>query len=248
MTRGTKLPYLFHCVDEADEGVDVVLKFGFELYRREFSLVAEAVAAQLAPDLGLAAAEGFIVDLPDAVAALVDPVRYPNHARAARASVGWNFGSRFAGPGGDAIPPPLEELQLLREPMTDVLAFDFLIQNLDRRENNPNHLRYGDRIVLIDHEDAFGQIAGADEPVLGPDLFLTAPFHQHVFYRALNLTSDFDRLFDRFGALDINRLRDYRENLPNEWLDTRSERIFSYLAWAHAHPDEIKEVLSYILP
>lgn len=72
-----------------------------------------------------------------------------------RASVGLNFGTRFLTPGyvtwrkNDSVP------LTLRQTAVEIMAFDAVIDNADRRQEKPNLLWKDDEMFVFDHEFAF---------------------------------------------------------------------------------------------
>ncbi|NOT54381.1 MAG: hypothetical protein HOP18_07230 [Deltaproteobacteria bacterium] len=72
-----------------------------------------------------------------------------------RASVGLNFGTGFLTPGyvtwrkNDSVPLSL------RQTAVEIMAFDVVIDNSDRRQEKPNLLWKDDEMVVFDHELAF---------------------------------------------------------------------------------------------
>jgi hypothetical protein len=86
---------------------------------------------------------------------LADLVHDEQVASRIRASVGLNFGTKLLSPGYvvwtpyQSIPRGIEQMAL------EIVAFDALIDNGDRRMNNPNLLAKQNEIFIIDHETAF---------------------------------------------------------------------------------------------
>jgi len=91
---------------------------------------------------------------------------------------------------------------------TEVFSFDSLVQNPDRRFNNPNLLTRGNEIFVLDHELAFSfllDILASVEPWrLEGQRYLS----DHVFYRAL-----------KSKVIDITGFTDTLAALPGPALD-----------------------------
>lgn len=242
MEVGSKDPALFLCEDE-NGTEDVVVKFREILMSQQFSCVGEVVAALLAEDLQLHAAEPVVVSLCSGLAATTALKSYA--ARIER-SEGCNFGSVFVGPGTEAILPSEWDSSDLKRYWADVFCFDYLIQNYDRVSNNPNYLKIGNKVILIDHEQAFRNIESGDSSFSVESLKLDAVFF-HVAFPILDLASDFRPFFSRLSALPEARIADYFASLPLSWQDTRSMLLEQYLRWAREHANELCERLTSIL-
>jgi hypothetical protein len=113
----------------------------------------EGLASMLAQQLGLLTPEPAAVQITAELAGAIQ-LTDSESARLLTESEGLNFGSKYkAGvPTWGADEPIPSEL---REPALEVFAFDCLIENPDRRRENPNVLVGSSEIYLIDHEMAF---------------------------------------------------------------------------------------------
>jgi hypothetical protein len=67
----------------------------------------------------------------------------------------------------------------------DIFAFDALVQNPDRRFNNPNLLVNGDSILIFDHEIAFSFLLDIFPSPSPWRLESQQYLADHVFYRQL---------------------------------------------------------------
>ncbi len=242
MEVGSKHPALFLCHgDNGDE--EVVVKFRETLLSQQFSCVGEVIAALLAKDLGLQAAEPVLVSLCSDLAATTSSSAYA--ARIER-SEGWNYGSVFVGPGMDACLPTERDSAALKRYWADVFCFDYLIQNYDRVSNNPNYLKIGENVILIDHEQAFRELHSAGSDFSVDSMNLDQVF-THVAFPVMDLATDFRPFFSRLSALPEARIVDYFAPLPESWSDTRSTSLEQYLRWARNHANELCDRLSSIL-
>ena len=153
LPSGSTHPCVFVCEDEeGNEAVEYVVKFRSEVRGGATGLLFEFIAAQLADSLDVPMPAPALIEL-DAQLADATPER--SVAERIRASIGLNFGTRFLTPGyvtwrvNDEIP------LTLRQTATDILAFDAVIDNADRRRDKPNLLWKGDELFVFDHEVAF---------------------------------------------------------------------------------------------
>lgn len=164
LTESSKWPILCTCSD-GSQPLDVIVKLRGKLLRDVFGLAIEHVAALLARDLGLQTAEIVIVDVTHDLADDVEAAGDRDRARLIRPSVGMNIGSVFLGPGWHSLPFNDQAMAKRRVELAQIVAFDFLIQNFDRQASNPNYLRKGQQLILIDHEEAFGHLDCRQPPV-----------------------------------------------------------------------------------
>jgi hypothetical protein len=248
MKKGSKWPALCTCVEE-NQYMDVIVKFRGALPRDRFAFVTEHVASLFAKDLGLESSDIVAVEVLDDLADVTNAAGYTDFARLIERSVGFNVGSIHLGPGFHTALPSEKEAANLRSTFTSIPAFDFLIQNLDRQPGNPNFLRKGKRLVLIDHEQAFGHLEEAKGKSFVLRELRLEPFFNHAFFPILDLASDFGPFFDRLANLPDTRINGYLEDLPSEWSDERVARLTDYLRWARGRAAEIHDHLrSHIVP
>lgn len=229
--------------DGSDQEIEVVVKFFERCDRGPSALVAEAVAALLALDLGLNAAPPFQVVIPPDLAA---------SAQLLPGSSGTNlgspaFGSKFFS-HGFAIVSPSRPIMDLSSSAAEIFAFDMLIQNSDRRIDNPNCLCDGRRYAIIDHELAFltDGIIGWRPPwqLGGVDKLNVA--QRHLFFQALSgRQHDLGRLRTAWDGIAAERIREYFSVLPPEWAprDQAAVRILDYLLLLATNvPEALSEV------
>jgi hypothetical protein len=114
----------------------------------------------------------------------------------------------------------------MRQAAAEIYAFDLLIQNPDRRSDNPNLQFKGGEFAIFDHELALvteGNLFWRPPWEAGALDALGAPA-QHVLYPALRGSQlDLARLIGAWEAIDNARLAGYRAALPPEW--TASARV-----------------------
>lgn len=191
--------------------------------RREIGIhgmVAELLGVLLANDVGIPVNQAFLVEWDDAfIRSLDDPgVRELLLASCPVAFASKDAGSqwRIWGPG-DLVTQARQSIAL------QILAFDVMIENPDRRRSNPNLLICGDDVRPIDHELAFR----FNLPLLGqkPHPWQTGNCHRHVQVgtghvfgaplvgRALDF-APLERAWSGLSALTFMR---YPMCLPAEW-------------------------------
>lgn len=224
-------PSLVFCEDEEGEETEFFLKLVNSGERRAIGLACEIMAAQFATDLGLPIPEACLLEV---TPEFVSTLQLPKVAESFKRSIGRNFGSTKAPAGFSVVlpqrTPPVEQ----RQTAAEIFAFDAMIQNADRRTNNPNCLTNGGKYTIIDHELAFdfvgGAVIGWKPPWGGGNLrFL----HNHIFFQALQRAPmNFDRLAGAFEALPEERIKSYTSSIPLEW---------------EGGQDAAQEVLSYLL-
>jgi hypothetical protein len=186
-------------------------------------LVAEAVAAQLATDLSLPIPQCCLLEVTKQFAETVtDETVRPLFLK----SIGWNFGSKKLPPQFSTIPTDRILPINSRQTAAEILAFDAMIQNPDRRRQNPNCLIRGNELMIYDHELGFsiGQsVIGWRPPWEDKSLgFLK----DHVFFNQLSGTAlDFNRLLGAWEGIDSTKIINYFVALPDEWHPTSNQAV-----------------------
>lgn len=216
------------------EEIEVVIKIRAACPMGAKAMVAEAFSAMLASDLGLPIPEPFIVEMTgDYAEAIPDP-----EARdLARRSLGMNFALKKLPPGFSIWTPQRTVPRHLMQTAAEIIAFDLLIGNDDRRLAKPNCLFDGKELAIIDHEMAFPHLTAHllfwQEPweagVFEPRRQVPA---MHLFQRSLaGKEIDFNRLQGAWEGINDERLETYFTALPKEWAGLDASRgIVSYLA------------------
>jgi hypothetical protein len=215
----------------------------------EKAQIAELMAAQLADDLGLDVPRAAIVEVPSGFEAIVTDAEA---AAAVKESPGLNFGSLHLGTGFTVWPPDRSPHGGQHDQAASIFAFDLLLQNPDRRTDNPNLWARSDRLGVYDHEQAFSFlvlpiIGGAPRPWIAADQ--TAGFRfleKHVFYSSLRGSSfDLEPFEERLGSLTDAQIKGYAAAVPAVWREGNDfcEKISEYLREAR---DERSKLLNYI--
>jgi hypothetical protein len=254
---GKTWPCLLSCApndaDGDEQEQEVVAKFSHGCERQVGGLVAEAIAAMLAADLNLTVPKPLLVQFD---AEFVELIRLgdPDLAQRAAHSVPIAFGSSKLPPGFVALPRDKSVPYDLRAQAAEILAFDALIQNPDRRPVNPNCLLDGRSFAIFDHEFAFVThgIIGWRPPWLPNALDgMMKGAGGHVFFAGVRGTApDLDRLRGAWRAISDGRLREYRQALPPAWHDDGgvADDALAYVAQVRDNIDsavvEVLRVLS----
>ncbi|MCA3069436.1 MAG: hypothetical protein ING90_08630 [Rhodocyclaceae bacterium] len=218
ITKGRTRPFLLECENRVGRSVAVVAKFTSAQLAVE-GLVREAFGAMLAADLGLPVPECFCVTLsPEFVAAV--STMYSADGAALAAAVPIGFGSTMLPNGFAAWMPERRVPMSMQQAAAEIYAFDLLIQNPDRRPENPNLQVKGERFAIFDHELAFvteGVLFWAPPWTPGA-LNATGSVGTHLLFPSLRGTRpDLTRLATAWEAIDDERLTAYRASLPPQW-------------------------------
>jgi hypothetical protein len=123
MTTGKSWPCLLSCLRSSGEEVEVVAKFSSACDRGVGGLVAEALAAMLAADLGLPVPEPLLVEFDTEFVALIRARDLELAERIGR-SVPVAFGSRKLPPGFTVLPKDKAIPQHLRAQAAEIFAFN----------------------------------------------------------------------------------------------------------------------------
>lgn len=217
MGSGKTKPVLLACVAPDGNEVEVVAKVSAGCERGVGGLVAEAIAAMLAADLDLPAPEPFLVQLEREFIEIWSDAEV---RRLAEKSVTVGFGSKKLPNGFTTWPMDKTIPPHLRGTAAEILAFDALIFNDDRRPNNPNCLCDGANFAILDHELTFltEGIIGRRFPWEPGSLEHFKRPRSHLFSddlrgRAINL----DRLAGAWEGITDTRLAEFGAALPPEW-------------------------------
>ena len=218
---GKTCPCLLGCESENGDIIELVAKFSSKCERGVGALVAEAIGAMVAADLELPVPEPFLVELePEFIAAVQTENSSAAELMADSSKIA--FGSKKLPSGFTTLPQNQAISPKLQAQAAEILTFDLLIQNSDRRPDNPNCLSNGSNYAIFDHEFAFftegviGWLPPWEDGGLdnGPD--------HHVFYSGLRRSDplpNLDRIKDAWTTISSERLDEYRAVLPVEWVE-----------------------------
>ncbi len=243
MKSGSKDPILVRC-NSPMGSVDVVAKLRGALPRDTFGLAIEYVAASFGKDLGLNCSEIVAVEFDEALIYAAEATGDTKIARLIERSLGMNVGSVFLGPGFGVTTCAALEKGYFREQLSGIFAFDFLIQNFDRVPSNPNLLRKGKRLVLIDHEQAFGNLDVEGDVHFALDMLNIEPFFRHLAFMCVtDLAPTFAGLFETLATLPKSKIHAYVGDIPSAWIGSRVDKLREYLMWLRENSLQIKDLL-----
>jgi hypothetical protein len=195
-----------------------VAKLSGKSERGVTGLAMEALVACLAADLGLPVPQPFIIELDPG---WIEAVSIANLAWAAsaRSSAPAAFGSRRLHEGFTTWVAGSFLSQGTAARAATILLFDAIAKNADRRPENPNCLRFGDQLRIIDHELCFPQflIGVGDAWVVGGLQALSTP-GWHIFRDALHgMEFDWGPIAAAWQALSDQQIDAYEGAIPAEW-------------------------------
>ena len=212
---GRTQPVIAAAEDAAGDVHEVVLKFASRCDLGTNSLTVEVIAACLAGSIGLPIPEPFLVDLsPDWRGTLPPDIR-----RRVSEFDNLAFGSRLIFPQWPAWTVANRLSPAMVQTAAEILAFDAFVENVDRREGNPNCLVSGDQLRIFDHELAFprGLIGGKPWSVGGMNP-LTQPPGRHIFHGQLvSQGIDLPSIRAKWAALRDEDIDEYGTAVPAEW-------------------------------
>lgn len=220
--QGRTGPILSACEADGEEEVEVFVKLSAGCDQGVVNLAREAIAASLAADLGLPVPKPWIVEIPPEIIPVVADAQAADKLRR---SCPVAFGSTRT-PGFSAWTTGQRLSDAMRPVASGILLFDAIIQNPDRRTENPNCLVQGDELRIIDHELAFAHrliLLWRAPWILGGMNDLAAP-GKHIFVHELKgVPLDFGPIKSRWAALSDARLREYEGAIPPEWAAARAD-------------------------
>lgn len=149
--QGRTGPILSACEVDGEDEVEVFVKLSAGCDQNVVNLAREAIAACLAADLGLPVPKPWLVEIPPEIIPVVTDAQL---AEKLRQSCPVAFGSTRT-PGFSAWSSGHRLSTAMRPTALGILLFDSIIQNPDRRSENPNCLVQGSELRIIDHELAF---------------------------------------------------------------------------------------------
>jgi hypothetical protein len=155
---------------------------------------------------------------------------------------GLNFGSRVVNPMTTWLVNRMIPEAMFRD-ATNIFAFDALIQNTDRRVENPNLFTQGDSIYVYDHEETSFSFLVAISPSQKPwNLEGETYLERHVFYSKLRAKEiDLKDFGQRLKALTKEVLAAIRQEVPPEWMHDDLERIEDHLMKVRENRDKFIE-------
>jgi hypothetical protein len=246
MGSGRTSPVLCGCEDDSgNRAGDLVVKLRGGLDRGLTGLTCELIASRLATRFGLGVPEAALVTIDTDFAELVSSLEARSGDRVKadriRNSVGLNFGTRQLS-GVNTWPVDKSIPEAMWQAATEVFAFDALVQNPDRRFNNPNLLTRANEIFLLDHELAFSFLLDILAPAEPWRLDGQHYLNEHVFYRALkSKVIDITGFADTLAALSGPALEGILNDVPPEWNNGSLAKIERHLRTVSGHAAEFAE-------
>lgn len=248
MQNGRNKPLLLVGEDDKGQEVEVVVKLrGREM--TEKAQIAELVAAQLADDLGVDVPRAAVVEIVPGFEAIV-----PNGeaAEVIGKSMGMNFGSEHLGTDFTTWTPGRNPGSTQRGQAVAIFAFDTLIQNPDRKVENPNLWARSGRLGVYDHELALHMdvIGGVPKPWNAAQAGAFEFLRRHIFYPSLKGGSaDFGPFEEKLGALTDTQIAAYEASVPEDWKDGNDlcQKITEYLCEARAERRKLIDLIQHLL-
>jgi hypothetical protein len=231
MGSGKTKPMLLACTALDGNGVEVITKVSAGCERGVGGLIAEAITAMLAADLDLPVPEPFLVRLDQK---FIDTWPDAEVRGLAKKSAAVGFGSKklpngfVTWPMDKAVPPHL------RATAAEILAFDILTLNDDRRPSNPNCLCDGNEFAIFDHELNFliDGVIGRKPPWEPGSLEYFCRPRAHLFSDSLRGREfSLDRIAGAWEGTTDARLTEFQGALPTEWSadNATAEKILGYI-------------------
>ncbi|MBN9692796.1 MAG: hypothetical protein J0M24_21320 [Verrucomicrobia bacterium] len=206
---------------------DIIAKFRGGLRHDTLGAAAEVLCARFAGHLGFRTPEPFLVEVGRDFSESV-----PLEAKTlVERSLGLNFGSGYMGFGLTALPQELKLNRQQKKKAAAAFALDILIQNYDRKRDNPNMLWDGDEFYLIDHEAAIAPICEAE--TMGYQMLELDKFYDHVFFPTITpADAEFSEVYEALGGISGEVIDGWLSEIPESWLQGDSRvTLREYFLW-----------------
>lgn len=231
LKSGRNSPLVVSCGNDDQETQEHIVKFRTNSSNENVCLICELIASLLAKDLELPVPDFSLVKVDKGFA---NSIPDEDAKKLAHQSLGLNFGSTYLGIGSSTWPIDQQIPASMQSIAAEIYAFDILIQNPDRMSNNPNLLRRGNEIFIIDHEVAFNSVMF---PIIGEPAFpwegQQLLMKKHIFFLSLKGSGkiNFSRIESSFKSLDNKHFEGYSEVIPDEWKkgNDTTDKIIEYL-------------------
>lgn len=202
------------------------------------------MASQLAGFLDVPVPEYAIIEVNDTI---VDGITDTSVISLVRKSLGKNFGSRYLSGGFVTWPKGKSIPMQFREVGIEILAFDALIQNPDRRPDKPNILENGAEIYIIDHELGFSFLNAILKPEPWEISKLTF-MREHLFYKYFKGKNfNLDRFVGAIDSLSEDSVKKMCKNIPDEWGDDFLDPIRTHILEVKSHSNEFADEVRRLL-
>jgi hypothetical protein len=205
------------------------------------NLALEAMVAMLAADLDLPVAEPFLVLLsPEFIATITDAT--VRHAMTNSCPLA--FGSALR-TGFSVWPKDQNISAAMTQTAAEIIVFDQIVANVDRRPTNPNCLFAGAQLLIIDHELSFQRVLFWKEPWVDGGLTGLATREHHIFAGPYydERPTELHRFVAAWERLTPAHFEAYRNALPGDWVydEARIQEIVGYLQDVRANVRIITE-------
>jgi hypothetical protein len=245
MTSGRTSPAMFGCEDQTGTLVgEYVVKLRGAV--GESGSLNELFAAMLAAHFGLPMPDPALVALDPALVDLVAGIQ-PSQAPRIRGSVGLNFGTKALS-GVSTWPVDKSIPEAMWHTAVDIFAFDALVQNPDRRFNNPNLFTRGDDLLIFDHETAFSFLLDLFPSRTPWNLDDQQYLVEHVFYRRLKSKPiDLTRFAASLSGLSDALIAGIVADVPPEWNNDNVPMIVRHLCSVRDNAGQFAEAVRRML-
>ena len=228
LNSGRTGPCLFDCKDiVTNQKEEYVVKFKHSLDRRDRGLICELVSSIIAQFIGLNTPPIALVNMDTQMASLIEisPKDKIN------LSIGLNFGSKLLAGNYLNLPNDYPLANHLEQAAAEIITFDALIQNPDRRIGKPNMFIKGDEFYIFDHELAFSFLELIEKiDSHWEQAAFSSCVRGHFFYRQLKgRTLNLERITQGIKSMSDDFLMDIQASIPNEWKDEEIDQIFDHL-------------------
>lgn len=209
---GATKPCVFQCEDYKNKAAgEYVVKLRGMVRSNEIGLQYELLAWYLAEHLGIPHPAAALITIDPEVAATIERGDVRENVQK---SVGLNFGTRYEAGfsswvAGARVPASLEHTA------AEIVAFDALIENPDRRVDKPNFLHKGDDVLVLDHELAFSFVMAIGVDLTEWNARRLNFLQNHVFYPGLKgKTLDLKSFTSRLQSLDDKMIEKICGSVP----------------------------------
>ena len=229
LPSGRTKPCVVTCSGAGHETSEHVVKLKSAVNFNETGLTCELVSALLAKKLGLCVPDPSLILISTEFA---ESISVPHISSVMKASIGLNFGSALVTGGSSTWPVDKPLTLLLEEKASEIVAFDAMIQNPDRRTDKPNVLSKSQEIYIIDHEMAFSflhTIGSAHPQPYTPEAFSWF-LRRHLFYgyfRGKDLK--LDRFIAAIRLTSEDDIAQIFDTIPNAWKNDATPKIRAHL-------------------
>ena len=247
MDSGKTKPAIFACEDSsgADAG-EYVVKLRGGIDAQESGLLCELLAAKLAEHFSIASPQPALIRIEKNLAELISGIE-PSNKTCILGSIGLNFGTKLVS-GYSVWPVDKHIPDAIWQTAVDIFAFDALVQNPDRRFDNPNLFVNGNSILIFDHEMAFSFLRTIFPSTTPWKLEREAYLQEHVFYRKLKSKPiDLDGFIQNLSTLSDTLLESIMTDIPPEWNNDKVSMISAHIRSIRDHASDFDEEIRRFL-